>query len=189
MGESIDSGRRCGRRLVRFTLTCFGRDRNGTTAIEFAILSIPFCLLLCGVLESCISFAAQQVLTNIADDVARQVRTGELKGLTKATLRQTVCGQLEIIVAKDCPGLDIDLRSFDTFEKAADEAKLIYKNGDVDTGKFDVTPGGPLTINMLRVIYRWPVMTDLLALQMSPLDNKKILHFTTSTWRNEPFDE
>ena len=42
---------------------------------------------------------------------------------------------------------------------------------------------------MLRVVYRWPVMTDLLALQMSPLDNKKILHFTTSTGRNEPFDD
>jgi hypothetical protein len=53
--------------------------KEGSTAIEFTMLAIPFSMLVFAVLESCISFAAQQVMANAADDVARQFRTGQIK--------------------------------------------------------------------------------------------------------------
>jgi len=167
----------------------FRRDSDGATAIEFAILAMPFCLLVFAILESCISFAGQQVMTNISDDIARQVRTGQLRNLTQATLRQKICTELEIIVTANCPGLDVDLRQFATFEDAAAAAPLKMSGGDIDTSQFAVSPGGAMTRNMLRVIYRWPIMTDLLRLQMSTLSGGKTLHFATTTWRNEPFDD
>ena len=57
----------------------FLRDRSGSTAIEFALLAIPFSVLVFAILESCISFAGQQVMANVTDDIARQLRTGQLK--------------------------------------------------------------------------------------------------------------
>ncbi|MBN9269505.1 MAG: pilus assembly protein, partial [Mesorhizobium sp.] len=58
-------------------LARFARDRRGSTAMEFALLAIPFALLVFAILESCISFAGQEVMANITDDVARQLRTGQ----------------------------------------------------------------------------------------------------------------
>ena len=58
---------------------------------------------------------------------------------------------------------------------------------DIDTSDFAVTPGDALSINMLRVFYRWPVMTDLMRSSMSNLKDGKTLLFSTITWRNEPY--
>ena len=44
----------------------FAGNRKGVVAIEFAALAIPFSLLVFAILESCISFAAQQVLSAAA---------------------------------------------------------------------------------------------------------------------------
>ena len=43
--------------------------------------------------------------------------------------------------------------------------------------------------NMLRVFYKWPVMTDFMRKVMSNLKDGKTLHFATVTWQNEPFDD
>ncbi|RUT96198.1 pilus assembly protein, partial [Mesorhizobium sp. M7A.T.Ca.TU.009.01.3.2] len=83
----------------------FLRDRRGATAIEFAILSVPFALLVFAILESCISFAGQEVMANVTDDVARKLRTGQLRAADVAgtNLRDMICTKLQIIVSQDCP--------------------------------------------------------------------------------------
>jgi len=58
-----------------------------------------------------------------------------------------------------------------------------------DTTGFDVDPGPSMSKNMLRVFYRWPVMTDFMRKSMSNLKDGKTLHFATVTWQNEPFDD
>ena len=173
----------------------FGADSDGATAIEFAILAIPFSLLVFAILECCISFAAEQVMTNAADDVARQIRTGQWleANITEAGLKKALCDRMEIFVPKGCVDVIlVDLQWKSTF---AELAKLTVKtkgdkksNMEVDTSDFNFDPGGPLTKNMLRVYYPWPVMTNLLATQMSNLKDNKTLHFATVTWQNEPFD-
>lgn len=170
----------------------FGRDREGAAAIEFAALAIPFALLVFAILESSISFAAQQVLANATDDLARQLRTGQIKASDVASeqwLKDRVCERIDIIVTSGCPGLEVDLREFNTFAEAAAVRIKIGSDGDIDTSDFDVDPGPSMTKNMLRVFYRWPVMTDFMRKSMSNLKDNKTLHFATATWQNEPFDD
>ncbi|QND66880.1 pilus assembly protein [Mesorhizobium loti] len=171
----------------------FLRDRRGATAIEFAILSVPFALLVFAILESCIAFAGQEVMANITDDVARKLRTGQLKATDVAgtSLRDMICTKLEIIVSQDCPNqLLVDLRQYTTFADAA-TAGFKIKNNDVQLTNgtaevpFVVTAGAAESRNMLRVFYKWPIMTDLLAQSMG---GNKTLHFASVTWQNEPFD-
>ena len=97
----------------------FGRNREGTTAIEFTMLAIPFSMLVFAILESCISFAAQEVMANATDDVARQLRTGQLRAadVTETSLKKAICDRMEIIVAKGCPDLVVDLREFRDFRR------------------------------------------------------------------------
>jgi Flp pilus assembly protein TadG len=169
----------------------FGRDRKGAAAIEFAALAIPFALLVFAILESCISFAAQQVLSNATDDIARQLRTGQIRAadVTESSLKTLICDKIDIIVSSGCPGLEVDLREFNTFAEAAAVRIKIGSDGDIDTSDFDVDPGPSMTKNMLRVFYRWPVITDFMRKSMSNLKDNKTLHFATATWQNEPFDD
>ena len=175
----------------RFGFRRFGKDKRGAVAIEFVALAIPFSMLVFAILESCISFAAQQVLSNVTDDIARQLRTGQIKAanVNKASLTALVCNELDIIVASGCPGLEVDLRRFNTFAEAAAVRVRLTADRDLDTSDFAVTPGPSMSKNMLRVFYRWPVMTDFMRKSMSNLKDGKTLHFATATWQNEPFDD
>src|SRR5262245_65256032 len=103
------------------SLSRFARNRDGATAHEFVILAIPFAMLVFAILESCISFAAQEVLTNATDDIARQLRTGQLRSadVNATSLKKMICDRLDIVVAKGCPDLVVDLREFPTFAAAA----------------------------------------------------------------------
>lgn len=178
-------------RKKRGLLSRFRRSRDGSVAIEFTMLAIPFSLLIFAVLESCISFGAEQVLVNVTEKVARQVRTGQLRpaDLSDSSLKTLICADLSIFVAAGCPDLAVDLQSYPTFTDAAAVRIKFTSDNDIDTTGFKVAPGPSQSKNMLRVFYRWPVMTNLLAKQMSNLKNNKTLLFATVTWQNEPFDD
>lgn len=187
------------RRPKRF-LRRFLRDRSGSTAIEFTALAIPFAMLTFAILESCISFAGQQLMANVTDDIARRLRTGQIRVAevqnNPTKLKQFVCEELDVIVAAGCPGLEVDLRKVDTFADASklgftisDKKLVLTKNGTTDAEGFKVDPGPSLSKNMLRVFYRWPVMTDFMRSSMANLEGGKTLLFSTVTWQNEPFDD
>ena len=179
-------GKNHDRGLVRFV-----RDENGAIAIEFVALAVPFSVLIFAILESSVSFAGQQVLVNAADNIARQFRTGQIKpaDVNQVKLKNLVCEELKIIVASGCPGLEIDLRQFATFEDAAKLRIKYTAGGDIDTSDFKVDPGPSLSKNTLRIFYRWPVMTDFMRKSMSNIGSGYTLQFATVTWQNEPFDD
>lgn len=167
----------------------FARNKKGVVAIEFAALALPFSLLVFAILESCISFAAQQVLSNATEDMARKLRTGQIlpSAVTETTLKGWICNDLDIIVSTGCPGLEVDLQKYDTFADAAKVRIKYTADDDIDTSGFAVSPGGSGTKNMLRVFYRWPIITDFMRKYMSNLKGGKTLLFATVTWQNEPY--
>lgn len=176
---------RPGRGLMRFI-----RSRDGSVAIEFGALAIPFAALVFAILESCISFAGQQLLANTTDDIARKLRTGQLRAadVNEGGLRTLICDQMKIIVSSDCPGLVFDLRKVDSFDEASKLGiSLNAAKDDIDASGFGVTPGPAMSKNVLRVYYKWPVMTDLIRKSVSNLKDNKTLLFSMSTWQNEPF--
>ncbi|MFI0844064.1 TadE/TadG family type IV pilus assembly protein [Mesorhizobium sp. IMUNJ 23232] len=162
-------------------------DARGVTAIEFAVLALPFSLMLFVILESCISFAGSQVLANAADDIARRMRTGQEKTMDKEKLQNLVCAEIKIIVANDCPGLYVDLRTFTTFSGATTVKKYMLSD-DLDNNDFRVELGGPQTINMLRLYYKWPIFTDNIIGLLQNGKEGKTVHFAAVIWRNEPFN-
>ncbi len=174
----------------------FRRSERGSVVIEFAALIVPFAMLVFAILESCISFAAQQVLSNATDDVARQFRTGQLRPADLEErpnlVKDEICAKLEVLVSPGCPELVIDLKSYTTFQEAADKRIGFTgtgKNKDIDTTGFGIDPGQSGSKNQLRVFYRWPVMTDFMRKSMSNLKGGKTLLFASVTWQNEPFDD
>ncbi|EIM71984.1 TadE family protein [Nitratireductor aquibiodomus RA22] len=173
----------CSAPIRRRLFSRFIKNEEGVTAIEFAFLGLPFFFLIFVILEACIGFAAQQMVANATDDVARLFRTGQETSakLNEARLRDLLCQRMVILMSETCPGLEVDLRQFDTFEDAAKSNLGFNEDGSIDT-RVDLGPA--LTKNMLRVYYRWPVVTNMIA---ERLPDGKLLLFASNTWQNEPF--
>ncbi|WP_428427066.1 TadE/TadG family type IV pilus assembly protein [Pararhizobium sp.] len=142
------------------------KDKSGTSAIEFALLALPFMVVIFASLETFAAFTGEQLLANATETMARKVRTGEITSSTsQEDFRKAFCAEISVLMtcsateAKTPSKLFIDVRSFADFSKIP--STLPRKNGDLDTSGFAFAPGGPTTITIVRAYYRWEVITDL----------------------------
>lgn len=163
------------------------KDRRGASLVEFGILALPFFLLVFAVLETTISFTAEQVMANTVDKMARKIRTGQINSTMtdEAAFRELICNEIGVFVANGCPDLHVDLQSYATYEDVPKQVPF-SSPGVLDTSGFDYDPGGPRSINQLRILYEWPVYTNMMQSRLAGLENGRMLLFSTTTWQNEP---
>jgi Flp pilus assembly protein TadG len=142
------------------------RDKSGTSAIEFALLALPFMMVVFASLETFTAFTAEQLLANATETMARKVRTGQITSTTtQEQFRNAFCAEISVIMtcsateAKTPSKLFIDVRSFTDFSQIP--KTIPRKDGNLDTTGFAFNPGGPTTITVVRAYYRWEVITDL----------------------------
>lgn len=173
-------------------LNVLARSTEGATAVEFAMLLLPFTLLLFAIIECGIAFTGQQMLAHAAGQVAREIRTGELRAseVTPDSMYERICGQIGFLAEPNCPELVIDLREFDSFADAA-EIRIAFtgegRSRDIDATGFGVTVGGSGAKQLLRVFYRWPIHMDLLRRLTATVEGDRSLLFAAVAWQNEPF--
>lgn len=148
----------------------FARSEDGVAAIEFALLAIPFFMLVFAIIESCVAFAAEQVLDNAVDTMSRQVRTGQITfemgrdtDMTAADFREAFCERVSLMLSCDDDKLFLDVRAVPNYGSfpVAIPREGNRPHGDLDDNGFDFDPGGPGSINMMRGYYKWPIITDL----------------------------
>lgn len=164
------------RRPVKGLLRRLLRRRDGTAAIEFAILSLPFFMIVFASVETFVAFSAEQLLASATDAMARKIRTGEITfnqgkttDMTERQFRAAFCNEISILMTCS-PGevntpskLFIDVRSFGKFVDIPNSLPRVSTDlyADLDTRAFKFAPGGKKTINIVRAYYRWDVLTDL----------------------------
>jgi Flp pilus assembly protein TadG len=184
------------------------RSRDGAAAIEFAILSIPYFMIIFAILETFIAFAAEQLVTNAVNTLGRQIRTGQITyGLNRSTdktkeqFRQLFCNEVNILITcsatevTNAAKLYIDARTFTTFAAIPTTIPRMTTAAysDINPATFAFTPGGPDTINMLRAYYRWQVITDLVRPYITtirPADGSMPSDFlivATTAFKNEKY--
>jgi Flp pilus assembly protein TadG len=71
----------------------WGRDAGGATAVEFALVAMPFFLFAFGILGLGLHFFTNNALEHAVDTAARKIRTGQAQkeGKTLADFKQMVC--------------------------------------------------------------------------------------------------
>ncbi len=74
----------------------FRKDKDGATALEFAILVVPFSALLFSIIELAIVFFIGSTVSHAMQTTAREIRTGEF---------QASCGGAEEFKAQVCNGM------------------------------------------------------------------------------------
>jgi Flp pilus assembly protein TadG len=168
-------------------------DRRGVTAVEFALVALPFLTLIFGIAEAGLDAFASNALDLTTEKAARVLMTGSDPTIAtaQAFLNQNVCPQLPFFMS--CSRVTIQLRTvgstpsptFYTVSSGAGGSIPALPPGT--TGKW--CPGAPGDIELLEFAYAMPVITQGLlghtvvlgdGTTARPLESR-------ATYMNEPF--
>ena len=166
------------------------RQQDGTAAIEFGLVAVPFFALIFAIMETALVFFVGQTLETAGSDSARLIMTGQAqaKGLNKDTFKEAVCDKVKSFGLFDCTtGLAVDVQKYSQFSDINLSTLAIDEDGKLKTDGFVYQPGGPGEIVVVRVMYQWPVYVSLLGLNLSDMAGGKRLLMSTSAFRNEPY--
>jgi Flp pilus assembly protein TadG len=163
----------------------FARHEDGSAAIEFGMVALPFLALMFAIIETAMVFWAGQVLETASANSARTVMTGQAqtKKWDEAKFKEEVCKN--IMGLFDCGKIKVDVKTYTGFSDV-DSSKPIDKDGKL-IENFTYQPGGPGDIVVVRLLYEWPVYVTQLGLNLTDMAGSKRLLVATSAFRNEPY--
>jgi Flp pilus assembly protein TadG len=148
-------------------LKSFARADRGAAAVEFALISVPFIALMLAIFQTAVVLFAAQALETATEAAARQIMTGQAQSsnLSLAQFRNLICptasggvqpgNALPALI--DCSKLIIDVRVASGFS-SANTSKDVFTNPT----QAQFSPGGPNTINVVRVLYQLPKYLSIL---------------------------
>lgn len=182
------------RRLAARLFKRFRRSRDGSTAVEFALIAVPFLALLFAVLETAVVMWSSQVLETAVANASRRIFTGELNSELAAVpapqhpeeFRRRICSHVPGLF--DCAGgLQIDVRAFPTFTSPGVLPPLI-KDGEINSGEFVYQPSTSGQIVIVRAAFPLKLYTSFLSGPgMSNLNGSRRMIAAVAAFRNEPF--
>ncbi|MPZ55789.1 MAG: pilus assembly protein [Rhizobiales bacterium] len=159
------------------------RQEDGSAAVEFGLVAMPFLALMFAIIETALVFFAGQVLETAAADSARLIMTGQAQGLNKDTFKEKVCEKIYGLF--DCQsGVHVDVQTFSSFANV-DLKNPVDEDGKLDTSGFKYAQSKAEEIVVVRLIYQWPIAVAMLGLSNMAGNNR--LMMATAAFRNEPF--
>ena len=162
--------------------------REGTAAIEFAIVALPFFFVILAILELGIIFLVDSTMESAVQQASRLVRTGQAQGgaVSPAQFKTALCQGMSVFEG-DCEArATVDVRVIPQFRNPAPPDPTADGQLDPAEGEFDPDAAGDLML--VRVWYQHPVVTPALSQALTRLDSGGALISVTTAFRNEPFD-
>lgn len=168
----------------------WGRNRDGSAAVEFSLVALPFLALMMSTFEvGWFYFAASQVdAATIA--TARLIRTGQVQqaGFDKQDFFNEVCPEVSIF--GDCDEtLTVEVTVFNSFaELAADTAPVVCANDDPsEIAALAYDPGSDNSIVRLRVCLLYTTLNPTIGVNVSETADGKRRVFGSYIFQNEPY--
>ena len=170
----------------------FARAERGTTATEFALIALPFFILMFGLVELTLVLLVSTTLESATEIAARRIRTGEFQqsgANTKNDFKTLVCSEMSWMQSACSADMFVDVRTFSSFAGLASNTPTPGSSFDPNATCF--TAGEPTDIVLVRTYYRWRLFTPLLnnALQNMGAGSGKRLISSATAFRNEPYNE
>jgi Flp pilus assembly pilin Flp len=165
-------------------------EEDGATAVEFALLAVPFMLLVVGIIEMSLMFLAGSLLEGAVNDAARLIRTGQLQTAggssddQKEAFLKAVCDHAGMLL--DCSRFQYQVIKLDSFND--DITPKFDEDGNlIDKDKFDLDQITSGCIAIVRVMYYYPLLTPLLSTAFSDSPNNTHLLMSTTAFETEPY--
>jgi Flp pilus assembly protein TadG len=166
----------------------FTRDESGATIVEFAIVAVPFFLLIFAILEIGLVLWATFELENATEEAGRLIRTGQVfdQSISESELRTRVCDRTTILF--DCEAkLRLDVRSGQNFAGLSPPTALDGDDNLADN--FTYTPGGSNNVVLITTFYEWPLINLISEAGFGNMGSGNRLLRASSVFRSEPFPE
>jgi len=194
--QMIKNNRRGKRRL--FSL--LRRDNTGATAVEFALLGVPFAALLFGIIEISVLFFITSTVHHAVAEVAREIRTGEFQstGGGADEFKAAICSAMSTVGS--CDNLRVDVISsatgqFSTLVLPASPTSCSGTPAEIEACEaadpvmpadaYNDTGGGDVVIVRVQYVHHLAVPNELTRLS-NAAGNTHVITATTA-FKNEPF--
>jgi len=173
------------------------RDDAGVTSIEFAIVALPFLMLLFGLMSVCVYYFTNFTLENAAWQAARAIRTGQMQqsqggyagAVTsddrKKLFKKALCAYAPMLA--DCESKVVVIvqsnTSFGGISKPSCATNGVLTNDAL--AAFD--PGSASAVVLVTVCYPWSAGGTLPFFKMGNLQGGALLMQATVALRTEPY--
>lgn len=176
----------------------FRRSRDGATAVEFALLAIPFFALIGAVVDTSLMLWASETLDDALGDAARLIQTGQFQntnaGVTNTTtlienLRQQICrsnGTARVTVF-DCSSVKVQVQTFSSIASSASDSPVDSTTNDwsANFGKKYMNAGAG-TIVVVQAAVKYPTWMNVFNITPKFADGSRLLQ-SVAVFRTEPF--
>jgi Flp pilus assembly protein TadG len=177
----------------------FGADVRGATAVEFALVTIPFLILAMGIITIGMQYLTAHSLEQGVAVASRQLRTGEAQkgGVTVGGFRQLFCDAAGFMIACD-NRLVVHVNSKATFAELVPitpcltNGQLTPAQGNPDDG-IRTRAGDASTAVVVSVCYVWDAGFGPWQLVWSLLSSEQVdrgipVLSAATAFRSEPFE-
>lgn len=177
-------------------LRSWRRDESGFTAVEFAAVSMPFVLLLFGILSICLYFFTTSTFENAVWQASRAIRTGQLQqgtgaytGLSmddkKKAFKAALCARTPPFI--DCNKAIVMVQS-NTGGFGSIAPPSCATNGElIDQSKAGFDAGNASAVVLVTACYPWSFGGNLPFMKLGNLSNGALLIQASVAFRTEPF--
>lgn len=160
--------------------------REGTTAIEFSLLIIPYLMLTLGIIELSIMYTAANLLEGATGAASRQIRTGQLQQSgqnQEEAFREALCNYATILIR--CDDIQLEVVPLSSFYDIASMQPQFDEEGNLISRGFD--SGGSNDRVLIRAAYRYQMLTPLVGQLIAGPGNKR-LFMSTVVLQTEPYE-
>lgn len=165
----------------RVPLARFLRHSGGAHAIEFAIVSPVFILLICVSVELGLVLLTQSNINYAARDASRLIMTGQVQtGAGESLFTNKVCSDVSVLIS--CSSLQYNVQSGSAFANF-NATVVANSSGDMSTTGF--SPGGPGSDVLVQIGYSFPCIIPIACNYIST--NSKLLLVSTIAFQNENY--
>ena len=171
-------------KLIPF-LRRFKRAQKGSTAVEFAIVALPFFSLMFAIFDVSLVYFATSALENGVASAAREIRTGQaqINNLTSVQFRDLVCARIAPLMS--CGNnLVIDIRKFTNFGSITFPVAVDANGNFTNNAQYQIGVAGDVIV--VRAYYSWPMLTPVGSRYVTMANGKRLLT-VSAAFRNEPF--
>ena len=168
-------------------LARFAGARRGATAVEFALVAVPFLALVFAIFDLGMMFLVSTTMESSAQDQARTLRTGQFQtsGGTAASYKSAICANLGWLTSDCNANLYVDVRTFPAFGQVAGPWPVT--NGAIDPSKLTFQATSACSIVLARAFYNWTLIAPDLS-GVAHMNGNKVLLSAAASFRNEPFN-
>ena len=164
----------------------FAVNRKGDAAMQFALVGVPFFMMVFAIVETALMFFAQQALETATQQTARLILTGQAQtaNFTQAQFKTALCANLASFF--NCAsGVYINVQNFSTFGNVSITTPIDGSGNFVNN--FSYSPGTAGSIVVVQAFYLWPLFVTGLGYNIANVNGSYRLLAATTTFRNEPY--